>query len=436
MNKQKAFIGKLSPEKLFYFVAMAGILGFLLYAFINQNTSTFEWLVIEHNGQWEFADYFAHVFYGKDLTKTYNSFDVDPCFPPLAYLFYHFMYRINPAGDLAAGRADIMAYPYSMFLFIVYTVTTAVLFAFSIQFYYENTLQKQNKNVGCGKVSGKSMLLTLTALFSVPFFGSAIERGNAVFLVCALLLFALAFKDSETPWKRELALILIAIAANFKLYPAILGLLYLKEKRYKEAFRLMIYGGVLFLVLFVFFGGIQGIKDYLVIMYLMEGRSIERLTTVRGVVTSLYMAIGGESLKWTGHAVGKVMENIYLVLALFGFWVSRDKWKSLFLLVSPMVVYVSSAYRYTTIYLFLALICFLICAGENQDMTSVVEKRMNYVYALLFGLLFTIPVWAIRMELETYMYVVVYVLLIVVMVDVIVGLIRNWALKRSNLGQG
>lgn len=417
MSNLKKCIKNISPEKLFYFISIAGILGFILYAFISSATGTFDWLVMEHADEWEFADYFAHIYYGMDLTKTYNAFDVDPCFPPLAYLFYHFMYQINPAGDSVTGRMDVMEYSYNMFLFIIYTVTMAIIFAYAIQFYNVRKGQEQK--------NGKNLLLTLVILFSVPFFGTAIERGNAVFLVCTLLLFALALRDSENKVHREIALLLIAVAANFKLYPAIFGLLYLKEKRYKEAFRLLIYGGLMFLLPFVFFGGIEGIKDYLIIMYLMEGRSIERLTTVRGVVTNLYMVIGGESLKWTGHAVGRVVENLYLILALFGFWVSKDKWKSLFLLVSPMVIYVSSAYRYTVIYFFLALICFLKYMETEQGTIGSVECRKNYVYAALFGLIFTIPIWAIRLELENYMYVIVYLLLFMVMVDVIGKFIRQ-----------
>lgn len=425
----KKGLSKITPQIAFYIVALAGILGFLLYAFIVQDTSTFDWLVMEHNGNWEFADYFAHVFFGKDLLKTYNSFDVDPCFPPLAYLFYHFMYCINPAGEAAAGRADVMNYSYNMFLFLVYTVISAVLFTYAIQFYMQSHLKLQSGNElkSLQGKTGHSMLLTITILLSAPFFGSAIERGNAVFPVCALLLLALAFKDSENKVLKELALILIAIAANFKLYPAILGLLYLKEKRYKEAFRLVLYGGLLFVLPFVFFGGIEGIKDYLVIMYLMEGRSIERLTTVRGVVTSLFMSVGGEGMKWTGHAVGRVVENIYLVLALAGFWVSRNRWKSLLLLVSPMVIYVSSAYRYTTIYLFLALICFL-CMLQNDTNKTV----MNYIYSILFGLIFTIPVWAMGHELENFMYLIVYILIILAMVDVAAEWVGHLKEKKQN----
>ncbi|NLG04689.1 MAG: DUF2029 domain-containing protein [Clostridia bacterium] len=411
MNKFRTYIGRVTPEKWFYFLSIAGVVGFLLYAFAVSNASAFNWLIMEHNGKWEFADYFAHVFFGKDLLKTYNSFDVDPCFPPLAYLFYHFMYRINPAGEQAMDRNGVMAYQYNMFLFVIYTVVTAVFFASAIQLYNERQDHKSR--------NGKNLILTLVALFSVPFFGSAIERGNAVFLVCVLLIYALVLRDSESKVNREIALILIAIAANFKLYPAIMGLMYIKEKRYKEAFRLIIYGGLLFIVPFIFFGGIEGIKDYLVIMYLMEGRSIERITTVRGLITSIYMAIGGEAIKWTGHVAGRVAENIYLIFALFGFWVSKDKWKSLFLLASPMVVYVSSAYRYTAVYLFLALLCFLRYMEDDKDIISRIENKKNYVYATLFGLLFTVPIWAIAMDLEIYMYIVIYVLLLLILIDVI-----------------
>lgn len=392
---------KITPQQLFYLLSILGILSFLIFAFFNGNSSTFDWLVMQHKSDYTFADHFYHIFYGRDLSKTYNSYDVDPCFPPLIYLLYHYMYRILPV-DHMDRLVDVEFYPYYLFIYMIYASVLIVLFSYAVQ-----TFNQENKSMF------KNMLLTLIAVLSVPFGASALERGNSVFLVLILLIFALIFKDSENKYLRELSLILLAVAANIKLYPAILGLLYLKERRFKEAFRAMVYGAALFLIPFVFFNGISGIKDYLVILYLMQGRSIERLTTIRGVITCAFMTAGGEEMKWTGHAIGKIVENIYLIVTLPAFFICKNKWKSLFLLVSPMVVYVSSAYRYTIVYFFLALLFYLKECDHQED-----KKVLNYIYAFLFSMIFSIPIWAFKLELENVIYFFVYLMLIILFFDV------------------
>lgn len=409
MNRLK----KLTPTALFFIASIAGIVGFLVFAFFNNNVSTFDWLIMQHNGDYTLADYFYHIFYGRDLKTVYNAYDVDPCFPPLSYLLYHYMFVINPVDNMERLK-DVINYQYYLFIYLVFSSVLVALFSFSVQIFNENSSKPWK--------STRSMLLTVVAIFSAPFGASALERGNAVFIVLILLMFAMAFKDSENKVLRELALILIAVAANFKLYPAIFGLLYLKEKRYKEAIRLMIYGVALFIVPFVFFDGLRSIKDYLIILKLMQGRSNEQATTIRGLVTSAFEMAKGMDYKWIGHTVGKVVENIYLVITLIAFWVSKNKWKEMFLLVSPMVVYVSSAYRYTAIYFFIALMIFLLMQNENNDGKFEV---IDYVYAFLFAMIFTVPVWAFAFELENAMYLFVYIMIIVITVDTFICLRKD-----------
>lgn len=100
----------------------------------------------------------------------------------------------------------------------------------------------------------------LCILFSVPLLFGAVERGNLTMYVAALVLIAAQLRNSKDPFQREVALFLIAIAAGLKFYPAFMGLLYLQEKRYKEAGRLIVYGAVCVFVPFAFFGGLDGLK--------------------------------------------------------------------------------------------------------------------------------------------------------------------------------
>ncbi len=414
MRGNDSILGKLTPYRVFVAVLAAGALSFLIFAYVNESPKTFDWLIMQHTSDYSFADHFYHIFYGSDLTKTYNSYDVDPCFPPLSYLFYHYLYRIAPVTQMTSLK-EVQTFPYYMFIFVICLSFAVILFSYGIEFFMRS-------GAPCGaKVRAKDLLLTVLLLFSVPIGASAIERANPAFLVLILLIYAMAFKDSENKALRELALILIAVSANIKLYPAIFGLLYLKEKRWKEAVRLIAYGVLLFIIPFFFMEGFKSIKEFLVILYLMQGRSIERLTTVRGVVTMLFMRFLGEEAKWTGHHTGIIVENIYLILNMAGFFISKDKWKSMFLLISPMVVYVSSAYRYTSAYFAIALLFFLKENETGYEALETKRKTANLIYALLFAGIFAIPVWGYGLELENIIYGFIYLMLIIVLLDTFIG---------------
>lgn len=110
----------------------------------------------------------------------------------------------------------------------------------------------------------------IAVVLSAPVMCGAIERGNISLLTAILVLAALYLKDSDNRFLRELAMILIAMAAEIKVYPAIVGLVYIKEKRYKEAVRLVIYGLLFFLVPFAFTGGIAGFIQYIKILFFFE----------------------------------------------------------------------------------------------------------------------------------------------------------------------
>lgn len=72
-------------------------------------------------------------------------------------------------------------------------------------------------------------------------------------------------KDSEKRWVREIGYLCLAFAAALKVYPAIFGFVLIKEKKYKEAFRLAIYGIAVFIISFLLFceEGIAGIPLFL-----------------------------------------------------------------------------------------------------------------------------------------------------------------------------
>ena len=111
--------------------------------------------------------------------------------------------------------------------------------------------------IGISKVSNLSSknkkLLGLALLISMPVMFS-FERGNQINLAFALTMFFVAYYNDERKNMKELALISLALSASLKLYPAVYGFILVKEKKWKETFRLFIYGVCAFFLPFLVYG--------------------------------------------------------------------------------------------------------------------------------------------------------------------------------------
>jgi len=193
-------------------------------------------------------DFFNHIAYAENFSSLYDT-SVHACFPPLIYLLYGLFGRILPENAIVMFHSGETS-AYARLLYVVYCVILAVLLFYSI-----HKLLKKSVEI--------SLWLTLTVLLSNTFIFAVLERGNSALIVCIFLLRALDLKDHDNAWCRENALIYIAAASAIKIYPAVFGLLYLFEKRWKEAARLMLYGIFLFFLPFAAFGGWNALMQFM-----------------------------------------------------------------------------------------------------------------------------------------------------------------------------
>lgn len=367
---------KYTNAGLFLAVSTAGILLTFLYWILSGNgTAVFDWLVLGESNSWELADFFRHIGYSADLRQTYWV-SRDACFPPLTYLFFHLLYRMNIAAFSGLQADDWQGFvltPYAILLYVMFVAVFAVLFLASAK-----------------RITGlrmeQAVALGIVLLLSYPFF-TALERGNPVLMVVLLLTVALYWMQSEVRWKREAALILIVIAVNLKLYPAILGLLYLKERRIRELLRLILYTALLFVVPCAFTGGFPGFLQYMDV--LLHGHYnagfMREWSSIRG---ACYIVGGRFGLTDSGCVrMGQILENLFLALSVFGIWKSRKRWVEVFFLSAIMCFYMPTSWVYNTVYLVLPLLFFL------REKSA--GKKWDRVYAVLFGLIFTLPIWCL-----------------------------------------
>ena len=398
-----------SPVSAFYAISAVGILSFFLIS-LRYGSAAYTWVIQENNPNIRFSDYFWHLAQTVDRSHLYQniSWDAAGCFPPLAYCMYYLLYKFTrPLDMIPRDLAQTEQIPGAMLIFIYYLLFSSLLLLAAVSI----TGRKSRK---------RDAVIFSLLMFSAVFFGSAIPSGNSAVLVLSLLLTALHLKDTESAWKRELGLILLAVCVALKLYPAVFGLLYLKEKRYRELLRLMVCSAALLFLPFVFFGGYPGFRHWLLhIMNTMGYSDLYRLQYFRGIFhTILFRFFGRErplvTMALTLGAAGVLAWNA---------WRSRNLYRTLFFLITIMCFFPANVYRYTLCYFSIPLIMGLKESGEKR------RGWCSWPVMTLYGLLFTIPSWwllVIPMEkrypyetltgVELYLYLIVYALIGVVLV--------------------
>ena len=349
-------------------VALGGIICFLFILLLD-GVKAAEWLVMERNFNYQFTDHFRHLILVQDMKGLYR-YPTDATLPPLAYLFYRILLQMDPTEyPMQLNSCFLMEFQeYQLLIFVVYLCFVTVLLFLAIK--------KQLRWI----YSDTALLLVVVSvLLSAAMVSGAYERGNIALLTLLLLVLALYFKESESKGKRELALILIAIAAGLKMYPAFLGLLYIKEKRWKEALRLVGYGLLCFFGPFVVMGGINGLLMYIQVLRTTVEDPVLRFTNIGAYVPGVMALFGGDME--LGRLLGQVCEWLLLGGCLLAFWREEEQWKQVLYISMLMVLFVPKSYRYVAIY---TLLPFLSWGREKS-------KKGDIVYAVIFGLIFTIP---------------------------------------------
>ena len=394
---------------VFYLFSAGGILLFFLLS-LRYGNRMYVWMVQENEPGNRFSDYFAHLGLTVDRNHLYENvgWDAMGCFPPLAYCMYYLLYKLTAVrGFLPEGWQSTETIPGALPVMTYYLIFNALLFFLAISVTGE---RKRKRDLAIFS------LLMLSAVFS----GSGYLAANSTMLVLAILVAAFHLKDSRQAWEREISLVLFAVCVALKLYPAVFGLLFLKEKRYRELLRLILYSMILLFGPFVFFGGFRGFCFWIRhITNTMHYTNFGRLQYLLGIFyTGLKMFFGIDN-----KAVCAVLTVLVCLLWTWLAWRSRSRYREVFFLICIMVFFPANAYRYSLSYFAIPLIMYL---KEEQPETP---RRWPGRLAMgLYGLLYTIPVWWLAViplsrryqfytltSVEIWLYLVMYTLIAVLM---------------------
>ena len=129
----------------------------------------------------------------------------------------------------------------------------------------------------CGMSGLESALLAAAACLSFPF-AYCFDRGNFVFFAALAMALGVASYESGPTF---LAAFFVGIAAALKLYPAVLGVMFLADRRFREAV----------------FCALTGIVTSVVPLFLFAGGFRRNLSVFLGKSAS-YSQIGNGALEW------------------------------------------------------------------------------------------------------------------------------------------
>ena len=252
-----------TPKNVFCIVAIVGMAALLL-CFLFARTDPWSrifWFNTAEVENWAYTDTGMDFFHSIEyLNGNDPYFHWGTIYPPLANLMFKGIFHVIPMEQkslwtmdfwdsvhMRRGMNDLRVWMPTMMCYLLFFIVVA-LFTLSLV-----TRFKKSKFGG---------LSAFTLFFGYGYL-YALERGNIIVLSMAAALFFVLCYDSPSALVRELALLALAVSANIKLYPAVLGLLLLCDRKWFAAIRAVVYGVLMFtLPCLVFKGGLSNIPRF------------------------------------------------------------------------------------------------------------------------------------------------------------------------------
>ncbi|MCC8137785.1 MAG: DUF2029 domain-containing protein [Clostridiales bacterium] len=225
-------IGRLfhvSVNKTAIYIILAGTAGiFILFGIHTRGSSIIALLYDGYqNGQLKvFTDFFDLLIPGFDPYTTEITASTS-IYPPLVSLLFACMSLLIPEAVLENSILARNSQVGSL-LYVFWTIFEFILL-------YE-LIKKYKKGCNFEKIF-------FFVLFCMTFpVIHTVERGNVSLLCAICMAFYLYNYDNERYIVRQLSFVALSIAAGFKLYPAILGILLIRKKQYKDVLNCLAYG--------------------------------------------------------------------------------------------------------------------------------------------------------------------------------------------------
>lgn len=382
--------------KKFYEIIFCGVLllsfGIWLFLLMKEGNASRQFDIFFRRCADFFADTLNVVGYSgqRDVYHNMNYTGLgEKAYPPLTYVGTYLLSRlVNMEPYYQANYfLDMYKEPQFFIVVILFLIINMILL-------YEVVRTCKKGTEGVKIVTAFAVLLSAPGIYSM-------ERGNTILLTVFFVMLFVFYHDSEKAWLKELALIAFAFSIGLKITPAVLGVLLLYKKQWKEIGRAVIYTLIVVFVPFLFFkGGFDNIAQ----MFSNIQSNLSNYTSVEGctLTASIFQFTGVKE-----DAAGAIGVLTYLICAviLVGSFFFREKWKKILAVSLILVILPSHSGYYCILYLIPAMIAFLNEEKHSYDeliilltflfimidvQSDTIQNAVNYHLSILIMTLYLV----------------------------------------------
>lgn len=329
-------------------------------------------MILFDEGRWMLSDFFFTLRSLLD-GDPYGNLEI---YMPLTYLILYPFSQICDYGALTLEHdrvflTECWGIPFGMVSYMFLLLMMSLLFWHS--------LQKLNRKHGL--INWSFLLLFFSSIFIF-----SIERGNLIILSAACVNYFFAYYDDIDKKKVYFALFSLVIATILKIYPAIFGLLLLKEKRYKDILFCITIGiPLMFLPYLAFDGGFANIPIHLSNITNMQGDFSSKWDYFFGIpkISNMlydYLIITGPTYHFLELFLG-ILNLVLVLLTILIVLVGKEQyWKNVMLLACALILYPTNSGFYCGLYFFPVICIFM--GNENKN------SRLIYLIILLSCVIF------------------------------------------------
>lgn len=332
---------------------------------------------------------FQNLFFAPGYMDTFQDFynalqagrepyTAGQLYPPFIFVIMDFLKGMIPEAIREQGAIVIRDSQSGRMVYFLWLAVQMYLFACLFRKLYDSTKPISEES------SLPREILLFGILFSEPFL-FLYERGNLVIFALNSLMFFILWYRSENKYLRLIAFIGLAISAAIKIYPAIFGLLLLREKKWKQVIQAAVLGGIFFFIPFLFMEG-ENRNPFALFSILSE--TVEQYYNNTGFgyrhdISNIFRILGAVfdcDLKSLGTAVTIISFVAGVIIVLFANRISQ--WELYAILSLIMILVSGSNYTYCIIFMVIPLVVFINTTAEDG------KKASNYAYVILFLMMF------------------------------------------------
>ncbi len=338
-------------------------------------------LFFQDYGDW-FMDFFnVNVF----LENMDPYIECGSSYPPfvlvMAKAFNYLTYCLAGGRFARATVAGVLA-------FILFLATSVVPTYF--------LLRKVFKDRGFSTLAAN---LTFIAFLCTAPFLYAFARGNFIFYSLLFSVIFFVYYKHDSFIVRELSYISLAISVGTKLYPAVFALILIREKRWGDFGRVVLYCACLVFLPFLMFEGgyIANVLQFITNLNIFSTQPF-RFEYWGGVYTNFYSY--GVSIqnfvrilfcKFTGTSMLECPDNVniiaicitlaFMAILVFASMVTSKKWKHVCAMALVSILFPDPSYVYSMIFLFIPITMFFL----DRDKKTVGDLMYLILFVLMLS---------------------------------------------------